>query len=92
MQRGNLVIYDFKGVIINQTGEAVGDLLPHVYPDGVPYLELPYGAMKYEEQRLVSIDVSIKPNVPIFKLIIREKTDAEKLAEAESKLKAAGLL
>lgn len=46
MQRGNLIVYDLSGKIWSQTGEAEGDLLPHVYPVGVPYIELPFGAMK----------------------------------------------
>jgi hypothetical protein len=85
MQRGNLVIYDLEGTIISQTGEAEGDLLPHVYPVGVPYIELPFGSMKYEEQRLVRIDVSQEPHTPIFEPIVREKTAEEKLAEYEAK-------
>jgi hypothetical protein len=92
MDRGNLIIYDLEGTIISQTGEATGDLLPHTYPVGIPYIELNYGDMKYETQRLVRVNVNTDPHTPVFEPIIREKTDAEKLAEAEEKLRQAGLL
>ena len=92
MNRGNLIIYDLEGTIISQTGEATGDLLPNVYPVGIPYIELNYGDMKYEIQRLVSVNVNTDPHTPVFEPIIREKTDAEKLADAEEKLRQAGLL
>lgn len=46
MKRGNLIIYDLNGKIWLETGEAEGHLLPHVYPVGVPYIELPFGEMK----------------------------------------------
>lgn len=46
MQLGNLIIYDNTGKIWSQSGDMEGNLLPRVYPVGVPYIELPYGAMK----------------------------------------------
>lgn len=92
MQRGNLVIYDLEGTIISQTGEAEGNLLPHTYPVGIPYIELPFGTMDYNNQMLIKIDVTTEPHTPIFEPIIRQKTDTEKLAEIEAKLKLAGLL
>lgn len=46
MQLGNLITYDNTGRIWSQTGEMEGDLLPRVYPVGVPCIELPFGAMK----------------------------------------------
>jgi len=85
MQLGNLVIYDFKGMIISQTGEMDGGLLPRVYPVGVPYLELEVGTMDYNNQKLIKIDVTTEPHKPIFEPIIREKTAEEKLAEYEAK-------
>jgi hypothetical protein len=91
MDRGNLVCYDLTGKIIAQTGEASGAVLPHEYPVGVPYLELPYGAMDWENQRLISIDVSTVPHRPVFESIIREKTDAEKVAEYEALLRLNGI-
>jgi hypothetical protein len=95
-KRGNLITYDLEGRIFSQTGEIYSDsentILPHTYPVGIPYIELPFGAMRYEEQRLIKINVTTEPHTPIFVPIVRELTDAEKLAEAEAKLRAAGLL
>ncbi|GMQ62352.1 hypothetical protein [Vallitalea maricola] len=63
MERGNLIIYDSKGKIWYQSGEADGDILPHVYPVGIPYIEIPYGTIT--NKRIVSIDVSVTHHVPI---------------------------
>lgn len=90
-KRGNLIVYDLEGMIVSQTGEASGTLLPHVYPVGIPYLELPFGDMKYASQRLVRIDVSSNPHKPVFEAIVIAKTIEEELAEARAKLKAAGI-
>ncbi len=64
MQRGNLVIYDLKGKVCSQTGEYDGEVLPHEYPEGIPYIEIPFGTMA--KKRLISIDVSKTPHEPIF--------------------------
>lgn len=60
MNRGNLIIYDNKGEIWLQTGEAIGDIQPHVYPVGIPYIEVPYGSTK--GKRIVLVDVSVTPH------------------------------
>lgn len=64
MQRGNLIIYDETGRILSQTGEAEGSILPHEYPVGVPYIEIPFGTMA--TKRVVNIDVTVEPHEPIF--------------------------
>ena len=56
MQRGNLIIYDpITGKIWAQTGETVGDVLPHVPPVGLPYKIIPYGTM--ETHKLSHVDI-----------------------------------
>lgn len=60
MNRGNLIIYDSKGTIWSQTGEASGDILPHEYPIGIPYIVVPYGST--EGKRIVSVDVTKTPH------------------------------
>jgi len=84
IQLGNLIIYDLEGNILKETGECVstGDSY-HVYPVGVPYLELAYGDMKYETQRLVKIDVTKTPHEPVFEQIVKEQTPEERIAELE---------
>lgn len=45
MQRGSLIIYDNTGKIWAITGDAQGDILPHVYPENLPYIETQYGEL-----------------------------------------------
>lgn len=69
MQRGNLIIYDTTGKIFSQTGVAEGSSLPpHVYPEGIPFIEIPPEIMI--QKRVLSIDVSDPQNhKPIFENI-----------------------
>lgn len=82
MQRGNLVIYDETGKIFSQTGEAEGDILPHDYPVGIPYMEIPYGTAS--KKRLVSIDISVTPHQPIFGDILYQPSLEERLLKTEA--------
>lgn len=84
MQRGNLVVYDLNGKVWYESGEASGDILPHEYPNGLPYLELPYGTM--ETHRIVSVDVSKSPHEPILEEITRQPTPEEIIADLENQL------
>lgn len=86
MQRGNLVIYDTKGKVFFQTGEAEGDVLPHDYPVGIPYMEIPFGTMA--TKRLLHIDVSDPTNhAPVFETIQIAKTpDQIRIEELENLL------
>lgn len=85
MQRGNLVIYDKTGKIFSQTGEAEGAVLPHEYPVGIPYIEIPFGTMA--TKRVVRIDVSDPNNhIPIFEDIEIQKTPEEIIAELQAEL------
>lgn len=90
MQRGNLVTYDMAGVIYSQTGEAEGNVLPHVYPVGIPYLEISFGTMA--TKRLVRIDTTTEPHTPVFEDLPIQKTAEEQLTEYEAILRANGLL
>lgn len=86
MQRGNLVIYDETGKIFSQTGEAEGDVLPHEYPIGIPYIEIPFGTMA--TKKLIEIDATKEPHEPIFEDIERQPTIQElllRIAELEQK-------
>lgn len=86
MKRGNLIIYDLAGNIITQTGEAIGDVLPHTYPIGVPYIELAYGATV--GKRILRVDVNVEPHQVVTEDLPIEKTAEEKIAELESQLAA----
>jgi|GEM_PF-3469041 len=84
MKRGNLVIYDNRGVIYGQTGDLNADVPAHDYPQGIPYIEIPYGIIN--EKKLLYIDVSKTPHEPIFEVLEIQKTDAERIAELENQL------
>ena len=85
MQRGNLVIYDLEGTIFSQTGEAQGDVLPHEYPVGIPYIELPFGTLA--TKRLISIDVTKTPHEPIFEDVVIPKTEEQiRIEELENQV------
>lgn len=84
MQRGNLIIYDLEGKIFSQTGEAEGDILPHIYPVGLPYIEIPFGTMA--SKKLIGIDVSVTPHEPIFEDLEILQSDADRIAELENQL------
>jgi hypothetical protein len=84
MNRGNLVIYDLQGKIFYQSGEASGDLLPHVYPVGIPFLEIPFGSMA--GKKLVGVDVSKDVDEPILEEIEKIRNSEERIIELENQL------
>lgn len=55
MQRGSLIIYDDNGKIWYNSGDAEGDVLPHEYPAGLPYIETEFGQL--DGKRVVSVNV-----------------------------------
>lgn len=80
MEIGNLIIYDNDGVVWSQTGEATGNVKRTIYPKGIPYIEIPYGAMK--NKRIVSVDVTEIPH----KLVTEDITYEPTYEELESQL------
>lgn len=70
MQRGSLIIYDNSGKIWLNTGDAQGDILPHEYPDGLPYIETQFGEL--EGKKVLAVDVTTTPhtlvteNIPVL--------------------------
>lgn len=65
MDRGALIVYDNNGVIWYNSGEYSGDIPPQIYPDGVPYMEIPFGSTK--GKIILSVDVSSVPHKLITK-------------------------
>lgn len=80
MDRGNLILYDNTGKIFKETGESSGDVLPHEYPEGIPYMEVPYGST--EGKRIISVDVSKTPH----KLITEDIEIKPSYEELENKV------
>ena len=93
MERGNLVIYDLKGTIFNQSGDAAGDVLPHELPEGVPYLIIPFGSAT--GKKVTSINVENEVHEPVFEEIVKEVTAETQLlidAAVKEALEAAGVI
>ncbi|PKM93897.1 MAG: hypothetical protein CVU84_13390 [Firmicutes bacterium HGW-Firmicutes-1] len=66
-----------------QTGEAEGDLLPHVYPVGtLLWTEIPFGTMA--TKKLISIDPISK--FPVFEDLPIVQTESERIEELENQL------
>lgn len=83
MTRGNLIVYDSTGKIYYQSGEIDSGELPiatHVYPVGVPYIEVPYGSTK--GKRIIFVDVSKTPH----KLITEDIETKPSYEELENKV------
>ena len=56
MERRNLIVYDANGMIINQTGQAKGNILPHKLPVGVNYILDEY--IENKDYRVIGVDVT----------------------------------
>lgn len=85
MERGNRIIYNQSGEIIFQTGEAIGDVLPHAEITELHYLDIEYGSIDYSKQYVESINVKTKE--PVIKNITLILTEEEKrIQELENQL------
>lgn len=67
-QKGSLIIYDNEGKIWVNTGDAKGDILPHIYPVGLPYIETQFGEL--DNKRVIRVDVAtgtlITEDIPVM--------------------------
>lgn len=82
MKRGSLIIYDEKGVIWYNSGDAQGDILPHVLPVGIPYILTNFGEL---ENKLI-IGVDVKSKTLILKDNPKLETKEEKLLKENDNL------
>lgn len=54
----NRLVYDTStGRIICQTGEAIGDVLPHSEWGTLAYIDVPYGSVDYTKKFIKAIDL-----------------------------------
>ncbi|VIF72257.1 Uncharacterised protein [Clostridioides difficile] len=83
MERGNRIIYNQDGEIIFQTGEAIGDVLPHAEITELHYLDIEFGSIDYSKQYIESINLVTKE--PIIKDIEVVLTDEQKRLQALEK-------
>lgn len=94
MQRGSLIIYDNKGKIWVNTGDAEGDVLPHEYPSGLPYIETQFGELNEKIVKCVNVETKelILEDIPHIETeeekLLREKTELENqlLLQADNNL------
>lgn len=84
MKLGNRFIYDQNGIILHQTGEMEGDILPRKEISELGWVELEYGSVDYEKYRITGIDVGTKQ--PILEEIVKDKTQKEITQELENQI------
>ncbi|EMJ4245747.1 hypothetical protein PIU50_003639 [Clostridioides difficile] len=70
MNRANRIIYDQTGKILLQTGEATGDVLEHDTITDLFYIDVPYGNVDYQRNRIIGINTvtrqPILEEIPIY--------------------------
>lgn len=68
MQRGSLIIYDNTGKIWFKSGDAEGDILPHVLPEGLQHIITEFGQLN--NKRVLSVD-------PVTKEVVTEDIEVK---------------
>ncbi|HBF4836997.1 TPA: hypothetical protein SOL12_001498 [Clostridioides difficile] len=70
MNRANRIIYNQTGKILLQTGEATGDLLPHDEITKLHCIDIEYGSVDYNKNRIIGINMETKQpileEIPVF--------------------------
>ncbi|MFQ4184762.1 hypothetical protein ACWJW6_18090 [Clostridioides difficile] len=70
MERGNRIIYDQTGKILLQTGEATGDVLEHDEITELHCIDIEYGSIDYNKNRIIGINIETKEpileEIPVF--------------------------
>ncbi|MCC0716531.1 hypothetical protein [Clostridioides sp. ES-S-0077-01] len=70
MNRANRIIYNQKGEILLQTGEATGDVLEHDEITELHCIDIEYGSIDYTKNRIVGINIETKQlileEIPVF--------------------------
>lgn len=82
MKRGSLIIYDGNGKVWLNTGDAEGDILPHIIPKGLPYIITEYGQLDGKIVKAINVETK--------ELILEDKpkveTEEEKLRREKEEL------
>ena len=86
--RSTLIVYDLEGSVLKIDGEiqSNAELMPHNYPVGVPYLEIPFGDAKLDQRKLIKIDTTKPPHQPVWETINRPPTPQEQIETLENEL------
>lgn len=85
MRIGNRVFYDQDGVIICQTGEMRGDVLPRNEITQVNYIDLDYGQVDFNTHRIVVVDTASRQ--PILEEIEQYiSPEQQRIQELENEL------
>ncbi|MHB8036255.1 hypothetical protein CF069_20720 [Clostridium botulinum] len=82
MQRGSLIIYDNTGKIFLNTGDAEGDILPHVPPNGLPYIITEFGELKGK----IVKGINVETKELILEDIPHRETEEDKLKRENQEL------
>lgn len=70
MNRNNRIIYDQKGKILLETGEATGDILEHDEITELHCIDVKYGSIDYNKNRIIGINIETKEpileEIPVY--------------------------
>ncbi len=85
MNRANRIIYDQKGKILLETGEATGDILEHDEITELHCIDVKYGSIDYTKNRIIGINIETKQ--PVLEEIPIYVSDEEKrIQELENQI------
>lgn len=67
-EMNNRIIYDTTtGRVVHQTGEAIGDVLPHSEWGALAYIDVPYGSVDYTKNFIKAVDLeTLSPVIESF--------------------------
>ncbi|MCC0652596.1 hypothetical protein [Clostridioides sp. ES-S-0001-03] len=85
MNRANRIIYDQTGKILLQTGEAIGDVLPHDSITELNFLDVEYGSINYSKQYIESINPITKELI-LKEIPIYVSEEEKRIQELENQL------
>ncbi|EGT4599331.1 hypothetical protein DFW26_07690 [Clostridioides difficile] len=84
MNRGNRIIYNEKGDILFQTGEATGDVLEHDEIIELHFLDVEFGSIDYSKQYIESINpITKEPVVKDIEIVLTDEQKRLKALEEE---------
>lgn len=85
MNRANRIIFDQTGKILLQTGEATGDVLEHDTITELHCIDIPYGSVDYNKNRIIGINIETKQPV-LEEIPIYVSEEEKRIQELENQI------
>ncbi|MCC0654743.1 hypothetical protein [Clostridioides sp. ES-S-0001-03] len=85
MNRANRIIFDQTGKILLQTGEATGDVLEHDTITELHCIDIPYGSVDYNKNRIIGINIETKQPV-LEEMPIYVSEEEKRIQELENQI------